>query len=542
MGGQGALTPLPGPSKGSTALGIMIDNNHYLAERKASDSALEDFTYWTPRLVTYLRLPDGLKVAASVLEQWKEQYRDQDDVSHANFLHMIIFGRVDREPIEFGPDVDDVFKKWKTAKLVCLPAMRIKSGPYYVHKGVVYALSKVYPDRQLAFVQATGLSAETCSQRVRSLIQRRLEMRIEVMESLCLRDRIIWIHLLQFREIIDSKIRTIRPLWEMRIAVNDNFHIRGTYITFGNPEYLEAYPALQEENADVVSLLKDAGAIIVGLICDDGTSNTEPTGSARIPALQTGVFGFRPSTDAISSNGLVKAWPEMDTPGLLGRDREIFPDVFRDLNPSSAEQESRGHLHGDPLEILCQTDFVPQDNPEQIGAMENFLDSISKATGRIYRSISIHEDWRKTAPVEEEDLHQYLYNLMHHGWYYAAYHSFDKFRRDYEELHGHAPFVMEVVRWYCYGRLNSLHFSYRDNEPNLCLRSWFLERFVSSSQMIMAIHIDSIKLRYRDEYPGNNNPEVPELRPTYLAAMLRAPELANSNFSNTIQISHHRKG
>ncbi|GAM42616.1 hypothetical protein TCE0_044r16755 [Talaromyces pinophilus] len=42
----------------------------------------------------------------------------------------------------------------------------------------------------------------------------------------------------------------------------------------------------------------------------------------------------------------------------------------------------------------------------------------------------------------------------------------------------------------------------------------------------MAIHIDSIKLRYRDEYPGNNNPEVPELRSTYLAAMLRAPELA----------------
>lgn len=43
--------------------------------------------------------------------------------------------------------------------------------------------------------------------------------------------------------------------------------------------------------------------------------------------------------------------------------------------------------------------------------MENFLDSISKATRRIYQSISIHEDWRKTAPVEEKDLHQYLYNV-----------------------------------------------------------------------------------------------------------------------------------
>lgn len=57
----------------------------------------------------------------------------------------------------------------------------------------------------------------------------------------------------------------------------------------------------------------------------------------------------------------------MDTPGLLGRDLlEIFLDVFRVLNPSSAEQESQAHLHGDALEILYPTDFIPRDNAEQI--------------------------------------------------------------------------------------------------------------------------------------------------------------------------------
>lgn len=129
---------------------------------------------------------------------------------------------MDQEPIQFGPDVDDVVTKRETAKVACLPAMRIRSGPLYVHKGVFYAVSKVYSDGQLAFVQATGLSAETygyveslipttqmpemsnISLRVRSLIQRRLEMRIEVMESLCLRDRIMRSHLLQLHEIIDS--------------------------------------------------------------------------------------------------------------------------------------------------------------------------------------------------------------------------------------------------------------------------------------------------------------------------------------------------
>lgn len=33
-----ALTPLPGPSKSSTALSFKINNDHYLAERKASVS------------------------------------------------------------------------------------------------------------------------------------------------------------------------------------------------------------------------------------------------------------------------------------------------------------------------------------------------------------------------------------------------------------------------------------------------------------------------------------------------------------------------
>lgn len=50
----------------------------------------------------------------------------------------------------------------------------------------------------------------------------------------------------------------------MRIVVKDNFHIRGTHTTLGNRGYLETYPALQEETTDVVSLLKEAGAIIVG--------------------------------------------------------------------------------------------------------------------------------------------------------------------------------------------------------------------------------------------------------------------------------------
>ena len=105
------------------------------------------------------------------------------------------------------------------------------------------------------------------------------------------------------------------------------------------------------------------------------------TGSARIPALQTGVFSYRPSTDSISSNDLVKALAEMDTLGFLGRDVEILPDVFRVLHSSTAKQDDQITGSGDALEILYPTDFTPQDNPGQPRAMESFLDKIKKATG-----------------------------------------------------------------------------------------------------------------------------------------------------------------
>lgn len=42
----------------------------------------------------------------------------------------------------------------------------------------------------------------------------------------------------------------------------------------------------------------------------------------------------------------------------------------------------------------------------------------------------------------------------------------------------------------------------------------------------MAIHIDRVGPKYRDQYPGDGDPDVPGLRATYLAPILGAPELA----------------
>jgi hypothetical protein len=62
----------------------------------------------------------------------------------------------------------------------------------------------------------------------------------------------------------------------------------------------------------------------------------------------------------------------------------------------------------------------------------------------------------------------------------------------------------------------------------LVFKSWFVDRYKldGAYNTLLAIHIDTVRPRYRDEYPNNSNPDVPGLRATYLSAVLGAPELA----------------
>ena len=99
-------------------------------------------------------------------------------------------------------------------------------------------------------------------------------------------------------------------------------------------------------------------------------------------------------------------------------------------------------------------------------------------------------------------------------------------------------------------------------------KTWFLNQYMpdGTQKRLVALHIDTAKPKYRDEYPVNSNPEVPDLRATYLSAILQAPELAvpseskshahmhgnvldidilisvAHNLTNSLSLSYHRKG
>ena len=98
----------------------------------------------------------------------------------------------------------------------------------------------------------------------------------------------------------------------------------------------------------------------------------------------------------------------MDTPALLGRDLLVFPKVLKVLQLA---EPINSYSKKPPFEILYPRDFIPEDSPEQVNAMKEFLEHMSKFGGCAHRQISIQEDWQKTAPVEEKDLQEYLRNV-----------------------------------------------------------------------------------------------------------------------------------
>jgi hypothetical protein len=98
------------------------------------------------------------------------------------------------------------------------------------------------------------------------------------------------------------------------------------------------------------------------------------TGSVHIPALVNGCFGLRPSTGAVSAEGVVSVYTGFDTPALLGRDLERFPHFVR-------------HWYGEGIDdapmsspkIIIPTDFITEIKGAQLHLFNSFVKDLDKS-------------------------------------------------------------------------------------------------------------------------------------------------------------------
>ena len=207
------------------------------------------------------------------------------------------------------------------------------------------------------------------------------------------------------------QLRDKGALANLRLAVKDLFTLAGEKNAAGNPEWFRQ-GQVATETADSLTKLMGQGTRFVGFTHTDelayslegnnfhygaaenptlpghscgGSSmgsaaavaagladiglGTDTGGSIRVPASYCGLYGIRPSHDAISSQGLLPLAPAFDTTGWLTTNTELLERVGQILLPKQPIYRVDQLVVCEPLFELVA--------PELADTLSNKLDEIS---------------------------------------------------------------------------------------------------------------------------------------------------------------------
>lgn len=112
-------------------------------------------------------------------------------------------------------------------------------------------------------------------------------------------------------------------------------------------------------------------AVAVASRLADFALGTDTAGSCRAPASFCGVYGFRPSHGAISSNGLVPLAPSLDTVGWFARDASLLAKVGEALLPEDIDRAPF-------TDARLLTEAFLDCPPEESALFQSSLASLSK--------------------------------------------------------------------------------------------------------------------------------------------------------------------
>ncbi|KAJ5711217.1 amidase signature enzyme [Penicillium malachiteum] len=275
---------------------------------------------------------------------------------------------------------------------------------------------------------------------------------------------------------VPSKIHaslSTAPLAGVRIGVKDIFDLKGLRTSLGSLPYYELYPPCQQ-TADTVTRLISMGAEVVGKLAMSAFALQEHP-------MQT-----------VDYQAPVN--PRADGYQILG-------------GSSSGGAAAIASYEWFDLALVTDTNVL----------------------GARLEQVSLADDWAVKPPELNEALDLYLVNINAHGFYYAAYQSFNEFRSAYTRKYGKPPFITEVVKWiWNIGNGVNKNQHCEAQRRLEVFRTWFLEKYISiqNENVVFILPIAAVNPQYRDVYPGIPDPPSTGLRAITLSPAVEAPELA----------------
>ncbi|AXI01918.1 amidase [Aquirhabdus parva] len=256
--------------------------------------------------------------------------------------------------------------------------------------------------------------------------------------------------------LIEVRATTSGPLSDLRFAVKDLIDIQGVTTGGGNPTWLSTHDAAKE-HAPCVQALLDAGASVYGKTITDelayslegenvhygtpfnpqwpwalpgGSSSgsasavasgevdfalgTDTGGSVRVPAAFCGIWGFRPTHNAVSLAGVLPFAPCFDTVGWFASSGDVLARVADVLLPEAIHAPSTLPLRLLEEAFAIRARHEPDDAyrlqqiANTLGVIESIsvFDDQSEAWLRCYQHLQDHDiqttlgDWiRESKPL-----------------------------------------------------------------------------------------------------------------------------------------------
>jgi amidase len=241
------------------------------------------------------------------------------------------------------------------------------------------------------------------------------------------------------------------PLKGLTVAVKDIFDVAGHVTGAGNPVWAATHP-VASKNAAAVDALLAAGAQIVGKtiteelafslvgenmhygtpvnphnpdcvpggsssgsaaaaaagLCDIGLGS-DTAGSIRLPASFCGIWGLRPTHNAISLAGVMPLAPSFDTVGWMTRSAQCLELTGQVLLP-----EDQTALDPSEMTLHCPADVWARCTPQIQAALAPLVDSI----GDFFKAVS-HE------PLSDRDLVEWqrVFRVAQAGEVWATHHE-----------------------------------------------------------------------------------------------------------------------